>query len=88
VSLADGCCWHDPEAFESENKFRLLRCCGHDLLATSSSLHDPKRSLTVHRGIEEILCPLLHEHDPFRRVPWQSKSGGENSLSVLAVQPL
>jgi hypothetical protein len=30
--------WHHPEAFESENKFRLLRCCGQDLLGSGSSL--------------------------------------------------
>jgi hypothetical protein len=35
--------WHEPEAFESENEFRLLRRCRRDLLTASSSLHDPFR---------------------------------------------
>jgi hypothetical protein len=29
-----------PEAFESENKFRLLRCCGQFMLWASFYLHD------------------------------------------------
>src|SRR6266566_2366581 len=34
--------WHYPEAFESKNKFCLLRCCGREMIAPSSSLHEPK----------------------------------------------
>jgi G3E family GTPase len=33
----------DPEAFRGENKFRLLRCCGREMLAMSSSVHDRSR---------------------------------------------
>src|SRR5260370_36109802 len=33
--------WHDPEAFESENQFQLLRQRRRDLLGSTSSLHNP-----------------------------------------------
>jgi len=33
AAVAHGRFWHDPEPFKSGNQFRLLRCCGRDILA-------------------------------------------------------
>jgi hypothetical protein len=34
----------DPEAFESEDEFRLLTQCRRNLLGSSSFLHDPQQT--------------------------------------------
>jgi hypothetical protein len=47
---------HDPEAVESADEFRLLRCCGREMIAPSSSLHDPKaRPATAPAGMRVVV---------------------------------
>src|SRR5713101_8065515 len=44
-------CSYNPEAGESADEFRLLRCCGREMIALSSSLHDPKETCATRYSI-------------------------------------
>ena len=50
---------HDPEAFECVKEFRLLRCCGREMIAPSSVLQNPRQTHSFELGIDPqgILLP-------------------------------